>query len=101
MAKQLLITGGTGFIGRNLAFHAMKNGYEVTSLSRSAPKDGELIPDVKYLYADVSNIEQLSEQLMPTRFEYIVNLSGRYRPQHLLTKVEKVFMTHTLKEYEI
>lgn len=76
MAKQLLITGGTGFIGRNLAFHAMKNGYEVTSLSRSAPKDGARIPDVKYLYADVSNIEQLSEQLMPTRFEYIVNLSG-------------------------
>jgi len=76
MPKQLLITGGTGFIGRNLAFHALKNGYEVTSLSRSAPKDELHISDVKYLYADVSNLEQLTEQLLPTRFEYVVNLSG-------------------------
>jgi len=76
MAKQLLITGGTGFIGSSLAMHATKNGYCVTSLSRSAPSKDEMIDDVKYIHVDVSDYAQLSEQLSQNCFEYVVNLSG-------------------------
>ena len=74
MAKQLLITGGTGFIGSSLAIQAIKNGYSVTSLSRSVPE--EKIEDVAYIYADVSDTAQLSEQLSKNQFEFVVNLSG-------------------------
>ena len=34
MAKRILITGATGFIGRPLSFELVKNGYEVVVLSR-------------------------------------------------------------------
>jgi nucleoside-diphosphate-sugar epimerase len=36
--KSLLITGGTGFIGKNLILTAKKNGYKVTSLARNKSK---------------------------------------------------------------
>jgi nucleoside-diphosphate-sugar epimerase len=74
MAKRLLITGGTGFIGSSLAIQAIKNGYSVTSLSRSVPE--EKIEDVTYIYADVSDNTQLLEKLSVHQFEYVVNLSG-------------------------
>jgi uncharacterized protein (TIGR01777 family) len=38
MAKRILITGATGFIGRPLSFELVKNGYEVVVLSRRPAK---------------------------------------------------------------
>jgi len=76
MLKRLLIAGGTGFIGRNLALSAVKDKYSVTVLSLNIPVVEKKIEGVEYLQADITNLSELQKQLQGLHFEYVVNLSG-------------------------
>lgn len=76
MAERLLIVGGTGFIGKNLAINAIKHGYNTIVLSLNAPTDEKRVYGVDYLQADITNFAQLQAQLSDTAFDYVVNLSG-------------------------
>ena len=76
MSEKLLILGGTGFIGKNLAVSAVKHGYRTVVLSLNCPDSEQIIEDVEYLQADITNFTQLQEQLGTANFEYVVNLSG-------------------------
>jgi uncharacterized protein YbjT (DUF2867 family) len=50
----LLVTGGNGFIGRRVCARAVREGHEVTSVSRSGrPEAGSWVGDVHWLAADV------------------------------------------------
>ena len=51
---QLLIAGGTGFIGFHLAKKAISKGWNVTSLSTKKPKRLRRLKKVKYLICDLS-----------------------------------------------
>ena len=76
MSNRLLIVGGTGFIGRNLASKAVKKGYTTVVLSLNKPNVEQKIGNVEYLEADTTNFAQLQEKLSNAKFEYVVNLSG-------------------------
>ena len=76
MSDRLLILGGTGFIGRDLAIKAVKRGYKTVVLSLNKPNVEQKVGNVEYLEADTTNFAQLKEQLSTTNFEYVVNLSG-------------------------
>ena len=49
MSNRLLIVGGTGFIGRNLAIKAVKKGYTTVVLSLNKPNVEQKIGNVEYL----------------------------------------------------
>lgn len=42
--RRVILAGGSGFLGRALARHLVKNGYEVVVLSRSAPTSPAMTP---------------------------------------------------------
>ena len=63
MSKNLLIVGGTGFIGRHLAFRAIKNGFDTQVLSLNELETEKRIEGVKYISADVSNYLDLKEKI--------------------------------------
>ena len=73
---KLLVVGGTGFIGRSLVKKAIEQGYFVTVISLNKPVEDKCVDGAKYLYADITNREELKQQLKKYKFEYIVNLSG-------------------------
>ena len=75
MSKKILITGGTGFIGYNLANKCLKLNWSVTSLSSKKPKKNRKLKKVKYLICDISNKKSLKKKIN-TKYDYVVNLAG-------------------------
>lgn len=66
----ILLTGGTGFIGRKLCHSLLKKGHELTVLSRRPEK-------VPYLCGEqVQTINDLEKLSAIEHFEVIINLAG-------------------------
>jgi uncharacterized protein len=67
---KILITGGTGFIGKVLTRSLLKDGHEVTVLSRNPSSVEKLYgPEVKAL----GNLQQITSNSV---FDIVVNLAG-------------------------
>jgi len=73
--NNILIIGGTGFIGYHLAKRSLKKGWAVTSISSKAPKKKRYLPKVKYLLCDITKKKALRRNIQK-QFKYVVNLGG-------------------------
>ena len=71
--KQVLILGGSGFIGSNLAQFLSKKGFSVTSTYLRKKK---IIKGVKFIKIDLKNFSELSSKLCNENFDYVINCSG-------------------------
>jgi len=71
MRKNVLITGGTGFVGRNLTDLLIKKGFSVAILSRSKRSNSE---DIYYYTWDVQ--KQTIDEEAVLNADYIVHLAG-------------------------
>ena len=69
---RIVVVGGTGYTGGNIAREAASRGHEVVSISRSAPKAA--VPGVRYERGDVA---QVAEQLIPGADVVVAALSPR------------------------
>jgi len=94
MAEKLLIVGGTGFIGSNLAHKAVENSFNTTVLSLNLPTKDKQIESVEYLQADITNLDQLRERLSSYKFDYIVNLAGYIDHSRFLDGGRQIINTH-------
>tara|TARA_B100001250_G_scaffold303527_1_gene265237 strand:+ start:790 stop:1710 length:921 start_codon:yes stop_codon:yes gene_type:complete len=74
--KNILIIGGTGFIGFHLAKQCIKRNWKVTSFSTSNPKKSRRVKKVKYEICDISDIKKLHKKTKNLNFNFIVNLGG-------------------------
>ena len=70
MAQTVLITGGTGFIGRRLTQLLQQQGFQISLLSRSAKQ----IPDVTVYQWDIKK-GQIDPKAITTA-DYIIHLAG-------------------------
>jgi len=75
LKKNILILGGTGFVGYHLAKEALKRGFHVSSLSKNTPVKKRYLKKVKYIIADISNINSIKKKIK-NDFQYVVNLAG-------------------------
>ena len=73
--NNILIIGGTGFIGYHLAKKALKKGWQVTSISSRRPKKIRYLKRVKYIICDITKKKSLKKNVHGF-FKYIVNLGG-------------------------
>jgi len=53
---KVLITGGTGFLGRNLAFHLLKKGYKVGVVVRDMRKASKIFKKVLLIKGELTNL---------------------------------------------
>ena len=79
--KNLLVIGGTGFIGYHLILAAKKKGWKVTSVSLKKPKKNRYISGVSYKKINIINLKKLKEELRES-FTYVVNLGGYVKHSH-------------------
>ncbi len=73
--KNILIIGGTGFIGYHLAKESLKKGWKVTSISTKKPKKIRKLKRIKYVYCDITK-KKLLKKKIKKNFDYVVNLGG-------------------------
>lgn len=92
--KKLLIAGGTGFIGSNLAKKAITNGYKVTIISKNKPQLSKKIEGAEYISVDIRNKKNLFLKLKNKSFNYVINLSGYVDHSNHFDGGSNVFETH-------
>ena len=73
--NNILIVGGTGFIGYHLARKCLAIGWRVTSVSTRRPKKIRYLPKVKYILCDITKKKSLKKNILKP-FNYVVNLGG-------------------------
>lgn len=84
MAKNVLLTGGTGFIGKYLTDLLIENGFTVSILSRSARENTSLITYYKWnLKSNYINEEAILQA------DYIIHLAGEGIVEKRWTKRRK------------
>lgn len=84
MAKNVLLTGGTGFIGKHLTDVLIDNGFTVSVLSRSARENTSLITYYKWnLKSNYINEEAILQA------DYIIHLAGEGIVEKRWTKERK------------
>lgn len=75
MKKNILIVGGTGFLGYHLCLFFKKKKWNVFSLSKHLPKKSRKIKNIKYLYGDISKISKINF-LKKKNINYVINCGG-------------------------
>ena len=75
MKENILVVGGTGFIGYHVLKKIPAKKYVLFSLSKNKPLKEKKIKNVKYLYCDITNYKALKKKLSK-KFDHIINLSG-------------------------
>ena len=71
---QILVVGGTGFIGFHLINYCLKKKWRVVSFSKNPPKKVRFSSKVKYIKGDLSKKKDLKK--IKGKFDYVVNLGG-------------------------
>ncbi len=72
---KVFITGGTGFVGRNLAKRLITLGHEVTVITRSAEKSRTLLPRAAFVEGNPTKPGSWQE-VVPAH-DVVINLAGR------------------------
>lgn len=72
--KNILIVGGTGFIGYHLSKKCLNLGWKVDSISTTYPNTKRFIKNVNYHICDIRKKGDLKK--INRNFQYVVNLGG-------------------------
>ena len=92
--SNLLIVGGTGFIGSHVTKKALKNGFKVTVISKNNYPQSKQINCVDYINVDISREKDLHHILKDRVFEYVLNLGGYVDHKNFSEGGKEVFETH-------
>src|SRR5262245_21590703 len=91
MAMRIILTGGTGFIGKALVNELVKHGHNVTVLSRNATRTRALLPPT----VNCINWNPFSTDTRPEVFEgadAVINLAGEPIAEQRWTEARKRLM---------
>jgi nucleoside-diphosphate-sugar epimerase len=92
--KNLLVVGGTGFIGRHLVRKAIECNYNVTVLSSKKHIEKVDSKNIDYITADIRDFKQLKSELSNRGIHYVVNLGGYIDHVNFLSGGFSVIETH-------
>tara|TARA_B110000967_G_scaffold165702_1_gene173509 strand:- start:361 stop:1254 length:894 start_codon:yes stop_codon:yes gene_type:complete len=90
--KKILVAGGTGFIGYNVAKKAIEKKFKVYSISKNPAKKNRYIKKVKYIYLDLSKKNLKVPSI--NSYDYIVNCSGYGKHFKFNSEGKKLYKQH-------
>ena len=81
---KLLITGGCGFLGSNLAAYAMQRGEELTIFDNLSRYGSSLnldwlksCGDFKFIHGDIRNTNDVNKLIISTQPDAVIHLAGQ------------------------
>ena len=90
--KNILVTGGAGFIGSNLIKSLIEKGFNVTSIDNySTGSKSNEIQDVKYYNLDIEKISKINEPI-----DLCFHLAAQSRVQPSFEEPEESFRINVL-----
>lgn len=92
--KNLLVVGGTGFIGFHIIKKAKKKKFTISSISLHNPKKNRLHKDVNYIKVDIADLRSLNNKLKNISIDYVINAGGYGEHPDFGTKGTKLIKSH-------
>jgi len=96
ITKDLLVVGGTGFIGRHIVREAIERRYNTTVLSLNEANESQRITGGHYYTADIIQLDSLAEILIDKRFSHVINLGGYINHAKFKSGGQEVLDAHFL-----
>lgn len=92
--KNLLVVGGTGFIGFHIIKKAKKKKFSISSISLHNPKKHRLHKGVNYIKVDVTDLGSLKKKLKNISIDYVINAGGYGEHPDFGTEGIKLIKSH-------
>lgn len=98
--KKILITGTTGFIGKNLLHHFLKKKYFVFSVLRKSKKNIKFVSDYK-IYKNFkgiifSNTDEIKRKILNYKIDYVIHAATYYVKEHKFSDINKIVQSNIL-----
>tara|TARA_A100001011_G_C14132867_1_gene766208 strand:+ start:162 stop:1046 length:885 start_codon:yes stop_codon:yes gene_type:complete len=92
MNKKILITGGSGFIGKNLTLNLLDKNFTIYTVLNNKKQNKELSLKLKKKYKNfkpifIDNISQIEKKVSKINASIIINLASRYLRNHNFSKM--------------
>lgn len=88
---KILITGATGFVGRNL-FSKMTQEHELFLLTRESSNASILAPEHEYVFT--GDIDHLKEYLESEKIDGVIHLATKYVAEHESSQILDLIMSN-------
>lgn len=98
--KNILITGGAGFIGSNLSLKLIKKGYNVTVLDNLSPQiHGEKAEETSYLFLSIKDKVKFIKGDVTSKNDWMNALKGQEAIIHLAAETGTGQSMYQIKKY--
>jgi len=88
--KNILLTGGAGYIGSHVAHLLIDKGYNVTVIDSLITGNKYLLPkEVKLEICDISDIDKVSKIIQSTKFDLVMHFAGLIKVDESILYPEK------------
>ena len=90
MNKNILITGGAGYIGSHVSYLLIEKGYNITIIDSLITGNKQLIPkEAKLEICDIADIEKVTKIIKNKKFEAVLHFAGLIRVDESVQYPEK------------
>tara|TARA_A100001015_G_C14913062_1_gene681269 strand:- start:183 stop:1175 length:993 start_codon:yes stop_codon:yes gene_type:complete len=90
MSKNILLTGGAGYIGSSVAHLLIDKGYSVTIIDNLITGSQELIPKkALFINCDISDTKTVSNIIRKSNFDLVMHFAGLIRVDESVKKPKK------------
>ena len=105
---KLLITGGCGFLGSNLAAHAIQHGYQLVvfdNLSRMGSHENlkwlKALGDFKFIHGDIRNANDISRCISYFKPDLVFHLAGQVAMTTSISDPRKDFEINVMGTFNL
>jgi len=98
----IIVTGGAGYIGSNIALALLDAGYEVTIIDNLSTGNERLIPSkAEFVKCNINDIEKLENLINKKKFTAIMHFAGFVEVEESVSNPEKYFENNTTNSIKL